>query len=149
MDERSRARALRQCLALRAAQRGAARGDLAEALAAERQAILARDRADAQTVAAAAAWQDHLRNGRFDPVIAGGLADFLNERVETATEARGQSRHARETREAREIAAQDSEARFRQAGTLLDASRRALARERERRELEAVEDRVTWQWSRR
>lgn len=148
MREADRHRALAKIVAIRTAERAAARYALLLAGAREREAVAAHESAEEQVRGAAGAWQEHLAGG-FDPQLARAHASALIESTEACAAA---AEHAAEAAEARETSTAEyraGDARCRQAEQSLDASRRARAQHREERALEALADRVTFDWTRR
>jgi len=147
MHDPRRHRALATIATIRDAQRAVARHELFLAREREREAQAAREQANSETMAAAHAWETHLGE-HFHPELAAGLASELMTRVEAGAAARDQAIQMTEGREARETEWRLGDARCRQADQALDRSRRARARHREERALEALADRVSFDWSR-
>jgi len=148
MHDRRRHRALAQIAVIREAELGLARQELALAGVREREAAEAKTRAEARTAAAVDAWCDHLA-GPLNPEFASALAAQLVERAGAGEAAAG---HAGRMAEALTASTGEwcaSEARLRHAEDLLDTSRRVRARDRDERALEAIEDRVALEWSRK
>ncbi len=148
MHDPRRHRALAKVATIRAAERDAARHELFLAGERERAAQEAGRRAEQATLAAAAAWQAQLAAG-FHPELATALAGELIARVGSARDAQDHSVAMAGAREAGEAAWQLGNARCRQADDAFATSRRAQAREREERALEALADRVSFDWTRR
>jgi hypothetical protein len=149
MHDPRRHRALARIVTIRAAERDAARHELFLAGEREREAHEAGRRADEATLAAAAAWQEQLSTGGFHPELASALAGELIVRVGSAREAQDHATAMTGAREERESGWQLGNARSRQADDAFAASRRAFARDREERALEALADRVCYDWTRR
>ncbi|MES2442142.1 MAG: hypothetical protein V4574_04875 [Pseudomonadota bacterium] len=149
MHDPRRHRALAKIATIRTAERDAARHELYLAGEREREAHDASRAADERTLAAAAAWQDQLATGGFHPELASALGGELIARVDAAGAAQAEARETTGAREARESGWQLGTARCRQADDAFAASRRAFARDREERALEALADRISFDWTRR
>jgi len=149
MHDPRRHRALAKIATIRAAERDAARHELFAANERERAAREAGRRADEATLAAAAEWQEQIATGGFHPELASALAGRLIVRVGEAEGAHAHSAAMTGEREAGEAAWQLGNARHRQADEAFAASRRAAARDRDERALEALADRVSFDWTRR
>lgn len=147
MHDARRHRALATIATIRDAQRAVARHELFLAAEREREAQAASDRAERETQAAAAAWEEHLGTG-FHPELASALAGELIGRIQAGKAADDHAGQMTEGREACEGEWRLGDARCRQADRAFKDSRRARARDREEHALEILADRISFAWSR-
>ena len=148
MHDRRAHRLLADITALRAAQRMAARQELAAAQARERDAADALRRADQRTAMAASAWDAHLGGTGFAPELARAFAAELIEHGRANEAAQAHRKQMGAARDVAEGAWHDGDARCRLADRALDTSRRAQRRDRDERALAALADRTASKWRR-
>ncbi len=144
---RDQHRALVALQSIRVAERHAAEQDLVLAGQAEAAAMQQARLARAATDVAVYDWTAQVRGG-FDPAFARALAQRVTDRLHDADIAREEAEHATGQRRETEHEWRLSDARARQSDTLLERSRRALARKRETVALDRQSDQAAQRWSR-
>lgn len=147
MADRRTHRLLAEVAAIREAERSVARQALFAAQESERAASDDSARAAQAAAIAAQAWNANLTGG-FHPEFALGLAREIVRREADSDAARSALRDAQQHSAQRRSQWHGSDARCRQVAETLRGSRRALARAREENALEALADRVTFDWTR-
>jgi hypothetical protein len=134
---------------LRSMQRAVAQAAAVEAAAHETHTLAALDRATRQRDDTLEQWHRQLSGSAFSPEISTGFAAAFQRSDERAVLAGDIAAAATAQRQACDQAWRQSDARCRQAGSLLAESRRYEARARDGKAMEAAADRITLSWRRR
>jgi hypothetical protein len=141
--------ALAGIVSLRKLQHAVAQTAVAVAMQEERQARATEQDAVRERDAALGRWHDQLRGTAFSPEMATGFASVFGETEMQARLAGEQVERSNAARRDCEDRWHESDARCRQAGSMLAGSRRRETRAREERALLAIADRVAFTWRRR
>ncbi|WEJ98148.1 MAG: hypothetical protein P0Y59_14470 [Candidatus Sphingomonas phytovorans] len=139
-------RQVAKLVAVQHVRRAAADSALAAARAAEAEALSAQQSAREAADSARDDWFAHLAEPGFAPDYARGLAGRLMQREGLAEEADTRHRLSADLHARRQDDWRSAEARVQLTEAQHEAARRDAARRREEKRLDALSDRVTYNW---